>query len=155
MLEGNDQVLDPENENEGVEEEGLGQGCIEGMRCPECDNTDRFQIGGTSFFDVVRNGTDEFGDVEWDDASTCVCPECQYVGDVLDFKPEEKASLVALLEDLNQNGIQGLSELVAGVYAKKAAEVTSEGLEAQVRFLIHALGKAPFRKQVRLPSADG
>ena len=50
--------------------------CLEGIQCPACGNEDRFRIAGKAFFTVTDDGTDDYGDVEWDDDSDAECAEC-------------------------------------------------------------------------------
>lgn len=63
--------------------------CLQGMKCPSCGNEDSFRIACQVWCDVSDEGTGDTYDYEWDDESSCVCPECMKVGCVGDFK--EKA----------------------------------------------------------------
>lgn len=60
--------------------------CLEGMKCPECGSYGPFDIVGTSLFSVHDDGTDGHGDVEWDDESLTMCPTCNKVGKLQDFR---------------------------------------------------------------------
>ncbi len=60
--------------------------CLEGVRCPACGNEDRFRIVGKALFTVTDEGTDEFGDVEWDDDSFAECPDCGRDGPLKEFR---------------------------------------------------------------------
>lgn len=64
--------------------EERGTGCLEGMRCPGCGQTEEFLIVASSWFTVLADGTSEFGDVEWEDTSRCRCSndECSWEGTV-------------------------------------------------------------------------
>jgi hypothetical protein len=62
--------------------------CLEGIQCPACSNEDRFRIAGTSLFTVTDEGTEDHGDVEWDDGSYAECPECGRRGALKDFKAD-------------------------------------------------------------------
>jgi hypothetical protein len=63
-----------------------GENCIEDMRCPGCGNHSRFKIVGTAVFEVTADGTEDYGDVDWDDASHASCPDCHAEGTVGYFK---------------------------------------------------------------------
>jgi DNA-directed RNA polymerase subunit RPC12/RpoP len=68
--------------------------CLEGIRCPECDQDDNFKIVGKAWFDVTDDGTSEFTDVEWDDDSACRCPDCGFTATLLHFRePENSPSM--------------------------------------------------------------
>lgn len=60
--------------------------CLEGMECPECKSNGPFKIAATALFTLYDDGTDEFGDLEYDDGSYCECPQCGFDGIVDDFK---------------------------------------------------------------------
>jgi len=66
------------------------ENCLEGIRCPDCDQEDKFKIVGKAWFDVTDDGTSEFeGAVEWDDDSACRCPECGFTGTLGQFREPE------------------------------------------------------------------
>ena len=60
--------------------------CLEGIKCPACGNEDRFRIAGTTVFIVTDEGTEDHGDIEWDDDSYADCPECFRHGTLKDFR---------------------------------------------------------------------
>lgn len=64
-----------------------GANCIEGFRCPECGNFERFKIVATSAFTMEADGSEEYEGVEWDNDSHCTCPNCCFGGLVRDFLP--------------------------------------------------------------------
>jgi len=78
-------MSDEENDEAG----GVGEGCIEGMKCPECGQHEEFKIAGTSVFKVTEDGTDFGGDVEWDNQNYAECPECGWSGTVRALYPME------------------------------------------------------------------
>lgn len=59
--------------------------CLEGIRCPDCEQEDSFRIMGSSVFTVEDDGTVDHGDVEWDDDSWAFCPACEYEGKLGSF----------------------------------------------------------------------
>jgi hypothetical protein len=59
--------------------------CLKNIKCPDCGNEDRFRIQGMTLFTVTDDGTDEFGDVEWDDDSYAECVACHRHGTLKDF----------------------------------------------------------------------
>lgn len=62
--------------------------CLEGIKCPACGNEDRFRIACTTVFTVTDEGTEDHGDIEWDDDSYAECPECGRRGTLKVFKPK-------------------------------------------------------------------
>lgn len=60
--------------------------CLEGIRCPQCGNEERFRIAATSLFTVTDDGTDDYADVHWDDSSYADCPECGLHGTLKVFQ---------------------------------------------------------------------
>lgn len=75
---------DPERPNEGTS--------IEGMECPECEQSDAFLINVSTMALATAEGAEQQGDIEWDENNTCMCPECHHEGNVADFmsEPEDK-----------------------------------------------------------------
>jgi hypothetical protein len=59
--------------------------CLEGIKCPACGNEDRFRIAGTTVFTVTDEGTEDHGDIEWDDDSHVECAQCYHHGALRDF----------------------------------------------------------------------
>lgn len=53
--------------------------------CPKCGDRDSITITATSQFDIYPDGTEQNGDVEWDDASPCHCRKCGHSATVADF----------------------------------------------------------------------
>lgn len=74
--------------------------CLEGMRCPHCGSTDRFEIVGTARFVVTDDGTDSFENPDWGSDDNCYCPECQHSGVVKDFKGGDVPVLKAFDVDM-------------------------------------------------------
>jgi hypothetical protein len=62
--------------------------CLKGIQCPDCGIEDCFRIQGTTLFTVTDDGTDDFGDVEWDDDSYAECTQCGKDGKLRDFRTE-------------------------------------------------------------------
>lgn len=64
--------------------------CLEGIRCPGCNQEARFVIAVSVFASVTDDGTDALGGAtEWDDNSPITCPECNQSGPVGDFRLTE------------------------------------------------------------------
>jgi hypothetical protein len=59
--------------------------CLENIKCPDCGNEGSFQIAGTAIFIVTDDGTEDHGDVEWDDDSYAQCAGCKRHGTLKDF----------------------------------------------------------------------
>lgn len=56
-----------------------------GMRCPKCGSCEPFTICAEVMCTVNDDGTDDYGDVQWNDTSYCRCHGCDFVGTVNDF----------------------------------------------------------------------
>ena len=63
------------------------QNCLAGVKCPECENEDRFLIVTTILADVTDDGADiaDGSDMHWDDASMTRCPDCDRDGPLFEF----------------------------------------------------------------------
>jgi hypothetical protein len=64
--------------------------CLEGIRCPQCGNEDRFIIAAHVMAEVTDDGADIASPMygsgfEWDDDSYCRCPECDREGPLKEF----------------------------------------------------------------------
>lgn len=77
----------------------MNENVLAGMRCPDCGNTDNFDVTVTATAKTTDDGSVvEDGDHEWDDDSACVCPACDKTGVVSDFKFKD-ANLIVLVFD--------------------------------------------------------
>jgi len=63
----------------------VNDNCLSGMRCPKCRSLGPFSIAVTTVAVVHDDGSDETGELNWDDSSRCGCRECPFVGVVKDF----------------------------------------------------------------------
>jgi hypothetical protein len=59
--------------------------CLVGMQCPNCKSLGPFSISATAIFTFSDDGTESFGDVEYDGGSYCLFIECEHDGIVHDF----------------------------------------------------------------------
>jgi sarcosine oxidase delta subunit len=59
--------------------------CLEGIKCPACGNEESFRIAGTAIFTVTDDGTEDHGDIEWNDDSYAECTQCYRHGTLKDF----------------------------------------------------------------------
>jgi hypothetical protein len=71
------------------------QNCLQGIKCPQCGNEDRFLIAATVVADVTDGGADVASPLygngfEWDDKSMTRCPECDRDGPLADFRRDER-----------------------------------------------------------------
>lgn len=62
--------------------------CLAGMRCPKCKSRGPFAIAATAIFTMTDEGTDSFGDIEYDDGSYCQCTECDHDGIIDEFRQD-------------------------------------------------------------------
>ena len=54
--------------------------CLADMCCPDCKQNDEFEIAVSVWAKVTDEGSETFGDHEWDDNSVCRCPQCGWTG---------------------------------------------------------------------------
>ena len=62
-------------------------------KCPKCNATSEgtnFNIVATATFEVSDMGTEDYGDVEWNDDSPMWCRACGHSGIVADFTNTEE-----------------------------------------------------------------
>jgi hypothetical protein len=88
------------------------------MKCPKCGyDGGWFSIEATSVFQVAPDGTDDYGDVEWNDNSSCQCSECYHEGTVIEFTPvlpRVKEKLIELAGYVDSADIQ-LIDAIRGI----------------------------------------
>jgi hypothetical protein len=63
-----------------------------GIACPNCGCDDRLQVQLTTMANLTPDGTEPFGDQEWDDTSFMRCASCSHSGRVTDFYVEDAQS---------------------------------------------------------------
>jgi hypothetical protein len=78
----------------------MNTNCLEGKRCPKCKQEDEILILTPMWISLKDDGTDPFadsldnkGDTDYNDHCCAECPECHFLGIVLDFcikKPKRK-----------------------------------------------------------------
>ena len=56
-----------------------------GLACPKCQDDACLSLVLTTWATLRADGTEPFGDHEWDEASPCVCKACDLSGVVADF----------------------------------------------------------------------
>ncbi len=66
--------------------------CLEGIRCPRCGSTRKFEILAECVVVFVDNGSDEAGSFAWGDDASIECQNCHETGTVADFKAPEEIS---------------------------------------------------------------
>ena len=59
--------------------------CLENIKCPACGNEEWFRIAATTIVTVTDDGTEDLGDMEWDDDSYAECAQCHRHGTLKDF----------------------------------------------------------------------
>lgn len=63
----------------------MGKNCLEGWRCPQCGNVEKFRIVGSALFTLTDEGLEDFENVHYDNNSLTYCRECNFVGTKHDF----------------------------------------------------------------------
>ena len=56
-----------------------------GFKCPRCLAGDRLMIAAIQWHALLPDGTDNHGDVEWEDTSPAACSGCEWHGTVKDL----------------------------------------------------------------------
>ena len=83
--------------------------CLEGVRCPKCQQQDGFYIEALIKVYVTDDGTeDQGGNYIWSESSPCACGDCGHAGPLAEFTeggaPVKAANchheLLAAVEDL-------------------------------------------------------
>ena len=64
--------------------------CLEDIQCPACGNEESFRIAATTIVTVTDDGTDDPGDMEWDDESYAECAGCFRHGTLKDFEVTDR-----------------------------------------------------------------
>ena len=59
--------------------------CLAGMACPTCKSEGPFGIECVVNVSMADSGTDDMGELDWDDTNWCSCQNCDFTGRVLDF----------------------------------------------------------------------
>lgn len=60
------------------------------LACPRCGNAEVLEIAIICMSRITSDGSEPFGDHDWDAASACLCPICKHVATVAEFtsRPE-------------------------------------------------------------------
>ena len=56
-----------------------------GLACPKCGDDDNLRLVITTWATLSADGTEPFGDHEWDDDAICRCNGCKFAGVASDF----------------------------------------------------------------------
>lgn len=65
--------------------------CLEGWQCPDCESWGPFTVEMTTRVMLSDEGTyflQDHGDLEYDDTSFAMCPDCQREAPVASFRHE-------------------------------------------------------------------
>ena len=62
-----------------------------GLACPNCGQREALCIQMTCMTHVTANGSEPYGDHDWDGTSYCCCELCGHDGTVTDFTVTEDA----------------------------------------------------------------
>lgn len=129
--------------------------CLANIKCPACGNEDKFRIAAHTIATVTDDGTEDYGDIEWDDGSYAECTECLKAGKLRDFQVDVDAqgncrhcgreyddlALTACPSDdcpgyhARAEGCDASEETEANAAIMTAAPELLEALEATVEYL--------------------
>lgn len=73
--------------------------CLAGVRCPRCEQEERFRITALVTCEVTDDGSEAGGDHVWDGASATFCPEWGHAGPLREFR--ERSALPPDPEGMN------------------------------------------------------
>lgn len=71
-----------------MSDDGTNTNCLTNIKCPRCGSLEPFRIEVTSLMTVWDNGTDDYGEVMWEDDAYIECIECNFHGKVHGFTTE-------------------------------------------------------------------
>ena len=60
------------------------------LACPKCGDDDTLQLVISTWATLSTEGTEPFGDHEWDGAASCRCRSCKFTSDVRSFSTVPK-----------------------------------------------------------------
>jgi rubredoxin len=73
----------------------MRENCLTDIACPKCGQRDEFVVQAAIHVGLKDEGTDaysdstkHFGDTEYDGTAHCVCPDCNFDGQLQDFTIE-------------------------------------------------------------------
>jgi len=77
----------------------MNENCLEGIRCPNCGETDNFKVKAVVVCEVSDEGSDaNASDHEWDDDDTCICSTCNHEAPMEDFRFVYANVVIVVLE---------------------------------------------------------
>lgn len=65
------------------------------LACPRCGNAEVLEIAITCMSRITSDGSEPFGDHDWNAASACLCPDCKHVDTVAAFTRRPKKARAA------------------------------------------------------------
>ena len=65
--------------------------CLDGMKCPKCGSLEPFGIEVTMMVTMSDDGTEDYGNSEWDDNAYCECRACHFHAAAGDFRTDRPA----------------------------------------------------------------
>lgn len=60
--------------------------CLEGYACPRCGYDEELRIICTTLVTMTDDGSDDIGDLEWDENSHGTCPKCGFADKMEKFR---------------------------------------------------------------------
>jgi predicted RNA-binding Zn-ribbon protein involved in translation (DUF1610 family) len=61
---------------------------LEGMKCPNCGNTDVFEIRAEAFLVAHADGVGDYSVITRNGDNPCTCPKCYFSGKVSEFRKD-------------------------------------------------------------------
>jgi hypothetical protein len=65
--------------------------CLQGLQCPVCKSSEPFRISATATILMYDDGSDEVGDIDWEQDSHIQCERCKHQGTVKTFAEQPTA----------------------------------------------------------------
>lgn len=65
--------------------------CLDAMKCPKCGSLEPFGIEVTMTVTMCDDGTDDYGNSDWDDSAYCECRACHFHATAGDFRTDRPA----------------------------------------------------------------
>ncbi len=107
----------------------MNTNCLAGIKCPSCGSEGPVEVEATSWFTLEDDGTDDFGDVIYDERSPMRCSACGHLATTAEFQGLPKPMPPRFLVLLDENGDVAnvlLAPLDDGVMPVKALVVSEQ-----------------------------
>jgi hypothetical protein len=96
---------------------------LAGIKCPKCGSENLFNIECITTATFSDEGSERYGDMEWQDDSHIECLDCNHCGDVKDFR---------ITEEVAANTTRETATIIAALLYWKREGLMSSGHEVAI-----------------------